>query len=235
MAGNPEMNAPLKGISSMATKSLLASLAARYERETGRRVELVAVGGVDAARRVREGEAFDFAVLAGNVIERMAAEGHVVADMQTVVAMSAIAVAVPSGAAHPDIASEAALRETMQRTARIGYSTGPSGDHLLRLLERWGLAETLRPRLVQAPAGQPVGALVAQGKVDLGFQQLSELIEVPGISIIGLMPEGAQAVTPFTAAVCMVSDQKQAAREFLAFMASGKVDGLKREHGVEPA
>jgi molybdate transport system substrate-binding protein len=226
---------PLQGVSSMAVRAMLSGLAAQYERATGRKVALVSIGGVDAARRVRAGEVFDFVVLADSVIERLAAEGHVISGSRVDVALSSMAAAVPCGAAHPDIASEAALRETLLRTARIGYSTGPSGDHLLRLIERWDLAETLRPRLVQAPPGVAVGALIARGEAELGFQQLSELIELPGIAIIGPLPPGAQAITPFAAAVCTASRHAQPARDFLAFMGSREADGLKRAYGMEPA
>lgn len=235
MANDTPAQPALQGISSMATRALLAALAARYEHKTGRRVAMVSVGGVDAARRVRAGEAFDLAVLAADAIERLAAEGHVARDSLTGIARSPMAVAVPSGAPRPDIGTAAALRETILRAGRIGYSTGPSGDHLLRLFERWGVAETLRPRLVQAPPGVPVGALVAQGAAELGFQQLSELIGQPGIDVAGLMPPGAQAITVFTAALCAASPRPQAARDFLAFMASREMDDLKREHGMEPA
>ncbi|MEM5446527.1 substrate-binding domain-containing protein [Paraburkholderia guartelaensis] len=227
-------NAALAGVGSMATRLLLAGLAEQYERETGQRLTVAAIGGVEAARRVQAGAAFDFAVLASAAIDRLAAGGHLVGARMDVV-RSGMAAAVAAGAAHPDIGTEDALRETMLRAARIGYSTGPSGDHLLRLVERWGVAETLRPRLVMARPGVPVASLIAAGEVEIGFQQLSELKDVPGVEVIGPLPAGAQLVTVFSAAICAVSQQRQAAADFLAFLGSARVEATKRAFGMEPA
>ncbi|MCP3726465.1 substrate-binding domain-containing protein [Paraburkholderia sp. CNPSo 3272] len=227
-------NAALAGVGSMATRLLLAGLAEQYERETGQRLTVAAIGGVEAARRVQAGAAFDFAVLASAAIDRLAAGGHLVGARMDVV-RSGMAAAVASGAAHPDIGTEGALRETMLRAARIGYSTGPSGDHLLRLVERWGVAETLRPRLVMVRPGVPVASLIAAGEVEIGFQQLSELKDVPGVDVIGPLPAGAQLVTVFSAAICAVSQQRQAAADFLAFLGSARAEATKRAFGMEPA
>ncbi|MCS7100142.1 MAG: substrate-binding domain-containing protein, partial [Burkholderiaceae bacterium] len=132
------MTASLSGISSMATRHLLAELAQTYRAERGVPVRIESVGGVDAARRVAAGEPFDFAVLASDAIDRLIAAGHLVPASRTDVVRSPVAVAVRSGAARPDIGSEAALRATVLAARAIGYSTGPSGNGLLALFERWG-------------------------------------------------------------------------------------------------
>lgn len=223
------------GISSMATRPLLARLVADHARDTGCRVSITSVGGVDAARRVRDGEPFDFVVLASDAIERLAADGHVDAGSRVDVARSGIAVAVASGATRPDIGTEAALRDAILRAGRIGYSTGPSGTHLNRLFARWGIVDAIAPRIVQAPPGVPVGALIASGDVELGFQQLSELMHVPGIDVAGALPDPVQAVTVFAAALCSTARDRAAAARFLAYLASPQADRVKREHGMEPA
>jgi len=227
-------NAPLAGVGSMATRLLLADLADLYERDSGRRVNVTSLGGVEAAKRVQGGEAFDFVVLASGAIARLAVQGHVVGP-RTDIVRSGMAVAVAAGAPRPDIGTERALRETVLRAARIGYSTGPSGDHLVRLFEHWGVAEALRPRLVKAQPGVPVARLIAQGEAEIGFQQLSELKDVPGVDVIGPLPAGAQLVTVFSAAFCAMSRQPQAAADFLAFLASQRAEAAKRAYGMEPA
>src|SRR6266702_3997231 len=146
---------PITGISSMATRHVLAELADTYTRLSGQQVTIVSAGGVDAVRRVQEGEAFDFVVLA---------------------------------------------------------------------------ADAIAPRIVQAPPGVPVGTLVARGDVELGFQQLSELMHLPGIEVIGLLPAEIQAVTIFSAAVCTVSRRRAAAEALLAFLASPEADATTRRH-----
>ena len=229
------MSAAIRGISSMATRELLAELAGAYERRTGEAVRIESVGGVDAARRVQAGEGFDIVVLASDAIDRLAAGGAVLARSKVDLVHSPVAVAVREGAALPDVASEDALRRALQAAATIGYSTGPSGTALLRLFERWGLAAELQPRLVQAPPGVPVGALVAKGEVAMGFQQLSELIHLGGIALAGVLPPPVAIITTFSGAVCAGSSRAEAARRLLAFMASPDADGAKRRQGMEPA
>jgi len=219
----------------MATRQLLAELAAQYERGSDTKVAIESVGGVDAAKRVQAGERFDLVVLASDAIDKLAAAGHVLAATKVDLVRSEVAVAVPAGATVPDIASEEALKSAVLAAPSIGYSTGPSGVALLQLFERWGITERIKDRIVQAPPGVPVGALVARGEVALGFQQRSELIHLEGIAVAGTMPQPAQITTIFSAAVCAVSSQGDAARRLLAFLASPDAAPAKRRQGMEPA
>ena len=219
----------------MAMRHVLTELGDAYEQRSQQRVAIVSTGGVDAARRVDAGESFDFVVLAADAIEKLASDGRVDPASRTDLARSAIAIAIPAGAMRPDISSESAIRDAVLHARTIGYSTGPSGAHLVRLFERWGIADTIAPRTVQAPPGVPVGTLVARGEVELGFQQLSELMHVPGIDVVGLLPAEVQAVTIFSAAVCAASNAPAAAKALLSFLASPEADAAKRRHGMEPA
>jgi molybdate transport system substrate-binding protein len=228
-------NPRLTGISSMATRLLLADLAGVWRAQGGGELVVESVGGVDAARRVAAGEAFDLVVLAADAIDKLLAAGHVAAGSRCDLVHSAVAVAVRAGAPRPDIGSEAALRQALLAARSIGYSTGPSGTALLDLFGRWGLSDTLRERCVQAPPGVPVGALVARGEVELGFQQRSELMHLQGIDLLGEMPAGTQILTTFSAALCTASSQPGAVRELLAFLRSPATAELKRRHGFEPA
>jgi len=228
------MSAALAGLSSMATKHVLADLSRDYAQKTGQRVSVLSMGGVDAAERVRAGERSDFVVLAADAIARLEAEGLVVSGSRADVARSGIAVAVAAGAPAPDISSEAAVRDAVVKARAIGFSTGPSGSHLGRLFEKWGIAESVRARLKQAPPGVPVGALLARGEADLGFQQLSELIHLDGITLLGPLPASIQATTTFSGAVCAKSDRAQEAREWLAFLTSNETTACKQRHGMSP-
>jgi molybdate transport system substrate-binding protein len=219
----------------MATRQVLAELADAYQASTGVAVHLESVGGVDAARRVQAGEPFDLVVLAADAIDKLAVGGAVLAGSKVDLVNSPVAVAVRAGAPVPDIATQEELRRAVQAAASIGYSTGPSGTALLRLFERWGIATEIGPRLLQAPPGVPVGTLVAGGEVALGFQQLSELIHLKGIALAGLLPAPVQIITTFSGAVCAASNQADAARRVLAFMASPEAAAAKRRHGLEPA
>src|SRR5205085_6264611 len=225
----------ITGISSMAMRHVLTELGEAYEQQSGQRVIIASVGGVDAVRRVQEGEAVDFVVLAADSIEKLAAGGHVVPRSRTDLARSAVAMAVAAGATRPDVSSESAIRDAILQARSIGYSTGPSGAHLVRLFERWAIADAVAPRSVQASPGVPVGTLVARGDVELGFQQLSELMHVPGIDVIGLLPQEIQISTVFSGAVCTASNRPAAAKALLSFLASPEADVAKRRHGMEPA
>ena len=229
------MNAPLRLISSMATRQVLAEGVAAFTRGGGAEVRLEAVGGVDAARRVAEGEAFDVVALAADALQRLEAAGHLVAGSRRDLMRSGVAVAVRAGAPRPDLSDEATLRAAVLAAPTLGYSTGPSGTQLMRLFERWGVAEALHERIVQAPPGVPVAALVADGRVALGFQQLSELLHVPGIDIVGPLPPAVQITTVFGAAVAACSARREAAEALIAFLASEETAQAKRRQGMEPA
>jgi molybdate transport system substrate-binding protein len=228
------MTQPMTGISSMATRLLLAELLAGYQQRTGVRVDMASVGGVDAARRVQAGEAFDVVVLASDAIAKLEAAGHVRAGSRVDLVRSGVAVAVRAGAAQPDISSEEAVRAAVLAAPSISYSTGPSGVALAKLFERWGIAADIQSRLVQAPPGVPVGALVARGEVALGFQQLSELLPLDGITVLGPLPPAIQVTTIFSAAVATASTQPDAVRGLLDYMASPDTASMKRAQGMDP-
>jgi molybdate transport system substrate-binding protein len=229
------MSAPLKAISSMATRQLLADLAAIYQPRSGRVVDVETVGGVDAARRIQAGEPFDAVFLASDAIDKLIAAGRVLAGSKVDLVDSGVAAAVKAGAPRPDISSADALRRAVLAAPSIGYSTGPSGVALVQLFERWGIAAEIKQRLVQAPAGVPVGSLVARGEVALGFQQLGELIHVKGIEVIGSLPDSIQIITTFSGGICTASSQADAVRRMLDFMASSEAVEAKRRNGMEAA
>ena len=235
MNGNSRDADDIRGISSMAMRHVLTELASVYAQRSRQQVSLVSVGGVEAARRIGDGEPFDVVVLAADAIAQLAASGRVDPASCTDLARSGVAMAVAAGASRPDVGSEAAIRAAVLGARTIGYSTGPSGAHLVRLFDRWGIAEEIASRIVQAPPGVPVGTLVASGVVELGFQQLSELMHLPGIDVIGPLPPEIQVVTVFSAGVCTVCERRAAAAAWLAFLVSPEADVVKRRHGMDPA
>lgn len=229
------MTVPLRGISSMATRLVLSELAAAYRATGGGDANFESVGGVDAARRVQAGEVFDVVVLAADAIDKLIASGAVAAGSRVDLVTSAVAVGVRRGAPRPDIGTEAALRNAVLAAKSIGYSTGPSGTALLKLFERWGVADEVKSRVAQAPAGVPVGALIARGDVEIGFQQLSELMHEGGVELLGTLPPGTEIVTTFSAGICAASTQPDAATALIAFMRSPAAAEAKRRQGMEPA
>jgi molybdate transport system substrate-binding protein len=218
----------------MATRLLLAQLLADWQAQGGAAAAMESMGGVDAARRVQAGEAFDLVILAADAMAKLDAAGCLVPGSRVDLVLSGTSVAVPAGAALPDISSEAAVRAAVLAAPSLSYSTGPSGVALARLFERWGIAEQIKGRILTPPPGTPVAQLLAQGQVALGFQQLSELIHAPGIAIVGPMPADIAIDTVFTGAVRQGSARLDDTRALLAFMASPQADAAKRRQGMSP-
>lgn len=229
------MNATLKGISSMATRQMLRALLDQWNEREEVPARIESVGGVDAANRVLKGdEVFDLVFLASDALERLEAAGRLMPGSRVDLARSSVAVAVPAGTCRPDISSGDAVREAVLSARSIGYSTGPSGVALQKMFVRWGIDQQIRDRIVQARPGVPVGSLIAEGEVALGFQQLSELIHVPGIDVLGLLPDDIAISTVFSGAVVAGSQHAAQARRLLAFMASADAAAVKQAEGLEP-
>ena len=219
----------------MAARRVLAELVSRLEASSPVRVVLESVGGVDAAKRVKAGEPFDLVVLAADAIDQLIASGHVVAGSRVDLVRSPVAIAVRAGAPHPQIGSPDDVKKAVLSARTVGYSTGPSGAYLGKLFIEWGIADALQGRVVVAPAGTPVGALVARGEVELGFQQLSEFIGVDGIEMVGMLPPAIQSMTTFSGGIIGSAKQPDAARAVLEFMAGPDATATKRAYGMEPA
>ena len=229
------MAAPIRVISSMATRQLLADLVALFQATASQVVQVESVGGVDAAKRVKAGEAFDAVILAANAIDDLIAAERIVAGSRVDIVTSGVAIAVRAGAPHPDISSEDAVKRAVSAARSLSYSTGPSGVALAKLFERWGIAEQLKGRIVQTPPGVPVGTLVARGDVEIGFQQLSELMHLEGIRVLGPLPPPIQIITTFSGGVARTSTQPDAVRAFLAFLASAQTASIKQDNGMDAA
>lgn len=226
---------PLTLVSSMATRDVLGDLASEYQRATGQQVKAEAAGGVDVAKRVRAGEAVDIVVLASDVIDTLISEGKVIAGSRVDIVQSGVAVAVRAGAAKPDITTEEALKNAVRSAKTLSYSTGPSGVYLEKTFARWGILEDIRSRIVVPPPGVPVASLVASGAAELGFQQLSELLNRPGIEVIGALPAAIQTMTVFSGGISTTCTRPDTAGALLRYLASPAASAVKRRYGLDAA
>jgi molybdate transport system substrate-binding protein len=220
-------------ISSMATREVLGELAAIYQRATKEQINAEAAGGLDVAKRVRAGETVDIVVLASDVIDKLIAEGKLLAGSRIDLVQSGVAVAVRAGAPKPDIGSEEGVRNAVRNAKTLSYSTGPSGVYLEKMFARWGILEDIRSRIVVPPPGIPVASLVASGAAELGFQQTSELLNRPGIEVIGPLPAAIQTVTIFSGGISAVCARPEAARALLRYMASAAASAVKQRYGLD--
>ena len=226
----------LQGITSMATRGLLTELFALYQSRTGTLMQLTAVGGVDAAKRVAAGESFDMVFLASDALKKLAQSGHVSPQGQIDWVTAKVAVAVPANAPHPRIGQVSELKQAVLSARKLGYSTGPSGQYLEGLFRTWGLQDVIAPKVVIPPPGTPVAALLAQGDIDLGFQQRSELVNQPGIVLLGDLPDEVAYTTVFgaamSAAVAAQPDRAQAIASFFSFLVWPEHQALKARMGM---
>jgi molybdate transport system substrate-binding protein len=173
-------------------------------------------------------------VLASDVIDKLLAEGRLSGERLDIV-KSGIAVAVRAGSSKPDIGNEEAVRRAVANARTISYSTGPSGNYLEETFARWGILEDLRSRIVVPPPGIPVASLVADGAAELGFQQYSELMNRPGIEVLGPLPPAIQSMTFFSGGVSSTCSRPTLAKALLDFMASPAVSDIKIKYGLESA
>jgi molybdate transport system substrate-binding protein len=225
---------PLKLLSSMAAREVLAELIRQFTAATGLPVAAEAAGGVEVAKRMQAGDDADIVVLSDTAIDKLIAAGALRAGGVDLV-KSGVAIAVRSGANRPDISTEAAVMAAVSAASSISYSTGPSGVYLEKLFQRWGIFDAIEPRIVVPPPGIPVGSLVAGGQAALGFQQLSELLNVAGIDLLGPLPETIQTITTFSAGISARCTQPQLAAQLLNFMCLPAATAVKQRYGLEPA
>lgn len=205
-------------------------------------VTLESVAGIDAARLVESGEQIDLVFLAHDALQRLAGAGHVHAATLTPLMISHVAVATSSESREiaetdrsPAYQDAAEVRTALRAARRIGYSTGPSGDALLRFIEEWGMTAELSERLVQSRPGVPVAKALAAKDIDLGFQQVSELVGHRGVRVLGLMPADCAIVTVFAGAVAKSSDRMAVAKDVLGALVSDESAAIVRKHGFLPA
>lgn len=231
-----DMTITLKGISSMATRLLLARLVDMFQQQSGWRMQIESVGGVDAAKRVQSGEAFDVVILGSDAIDKLIASGHLLAGSRVDLVTSPISIAIKSGATRADISPASSLKSTLLAAKSISYSTGPSGVYLAQLFEKMGIADQLKAKTVVPAPGVPVGSLVAKGEAEIGFQQRSELINLQGIDILGNLPDEVAYITTFSAGIPTNAPPKTRSiiQEFLRLANSAQAAPIKISQGMNP-
>ncbi|CAN5454230.1 substrate-binding domain-containing protein [soil metagenome] len=184
--------------------------------------------------RLKRGEPIDVVLMVDSAVDGLIKDGLVDPASKTVLAKSIIGMAVKSGAPKPDISSLEALKRTLLEAKSIAYSDSASGVYLQNVLfPKLGIWEQIRSKCYMSPA-DPVGGVVARGAAEIGFQQMSELKPIAGIDIVAPLPEGAQLVTPYTAAIVSKSAQPREARAFIDYLLSPEAAALIRETGLEP-
>ena len=192
------------------------------------------VGEGSIPSRLRRGEPVDVVILTDAAIEDLIKEGRIVADSRVALARSAIGMAVRAGAPKPDISSVEALRRALLRAKSIAYSAQVSGDYLsTELFPRLGIADQVKAKS-QRIEHERVGAVVARGEAEIGFQQISELLPIEGIDYVGPLPAEVQRVTVFSAGVAVGANSPEAARALISLFKSAEGARAMMKYGLEP-
>ena len=185
--------------------------------------------------RLKRGEVVDIVIVADTVLRQFIEEGLVLAYGQTPVARSSIGMAVRAGATRPDITSIDALRRTLLQAKSIAYSASVSGQYLTtELYQRLGIADQVISKSRLIGGGERVGAVVARGEAEIGFQQMSELLPVPGIAHITPLPPEVQKVSVFSAGVAASTRDSDLARAVIKFLTSPEAAAAIAKSGLEP-
>lgn len=225
--------AQITALSSNGVREAVTELVPQFEKATGHRVQVVWDGTLNIKKRIGSGEVADLVLVPAEDVDALIASGGLTAGSRVDIAKSIIGAAVRSGVAKPDISTGEKLKGVLLAAKSIVISSGPSGVHLLELLEKQGIAGTVKPKLKQLPSGQSVGEALARGEGDLGFQQVSELLHVSGITYIGPLPAEVQKVTIFAGGIPKTAKDAVVAREFLSFLRSPRNAAVLKKAGLE--
>ena len=221
-------------LSTQATEQAYRELLPQFEKASGHTVKTTYSGTLGVKKRIAEGETFDLLIMASPEIDAFIKAGTLAPGSRVDVAKSGVGVGVKAGAPKPDIGSTEALKKTLLAAKSIGYSTGPSGVYVIGLFERLGLADQIKPKLKQTPTGVFVGTIVANGEVEIGFQQVSEMATFPGVDFVGPLPAEVQQTTIFASGIAAAAKQPEAAKAWVKFLTAPTSAAAFKKRGMEP-
>jgi molybdate transport system substrate-binding protein len=217
-----------------AAKEAVLEAVSRFEQATGHKV-LASWSGTEAiTQRVGGGEIVDVVVNAAQNIDRLTADGKLAAGSRTDFARSSIGVATAPSAAAADVSTVDGLKAALLAARSVVISSGTSGRHLQDVFARLGVAEQVKPKLKQPPSGAQIGDFLASGEVELGFQQVSELLHVKGIRYLGALPAELQSYTVYAGGLHAQAAQPEAAKALLTALRQAEVAAAVRRAGMEP-
>jgi len=226
------MASEIRVLSTIGMRTVVEALAPPFERANDCSVARIYDSSIALMQRIARGESGDAAVVTAAAIDALIAQGKVAARVD--LARSFVGIAVRRGAPRPDIATAEAFRNAMLAATSVARSkTGASGLYFASLIERLGLAEAMKTKLIVQDG--LVGKLAARGACEIAVQQISELMQADGIDIVGPLPEALQHVTVFSAGVFTASQQVSLARAFITDLAAPAHADLIRQKGMEPA
>jgi len=225
----------MKGLFSNGVKAVVLDLLPELERAAAAKLDIAWASTNMLMHEIGNGATGDLAILTDEAIDDLIRQGRIVAGSRVDLARSAIGIAVRQGAPKPDISSADALRQALLAARAIAYSrTGISGVYFPTVLERLGIAAQVASKGIIPSPGVPVGEVVAKGDAEIGVQQISELLPVPGIAIAGPLPPDLQKLTVFSAGLFVGAKEPGAAKALVAMLTSAAAKPLYVRKGMDP-
>ena len=234
VGATPAHAAEIKVIASAAVREAVVELIPAFEKVSGHKVTAIWAGTEAITKRISDGEVVDIGLIAAPNIDKLIAEGKLVAGSRADVAKSGIGVAMRAGLPEPDISSGEAVKNAVLAAKSVAYSSGPSGFYLADLFKKMGIADQIKDKVKQTPSGVQVGEVVARGEADLGFQQVSELLHLKGIQYLGPLPADIQQITVFSAGLHTLAPMPDAATALTKFLTAPEAAPVIRRSGMEP-
>lgn len=218
-----------------ATKEVIVELVPQFEKNSGHKVSITWTGSANIKKRIAAGEVYDLVIVDGPLIDAFSNEGKVANGSRTDLMKSGVGAAVRAGAAKFDIGSGEALKKTLLAAKSIGYSSGSSGTYMVSLVERMGIADQVKPKMKQVPSGVRIGTMIESGEVDIGFQQISELIHEKGVDYLGPLPADIQKITIYSVGLHTRAKEPEAAKALVKALTGPEAVPAIKQHGMEPS
>lgn len=222
-------------MATQAVKAIYVELVPGFEVSTQHKISTAWVGSSDIMKRMKDGEVVDLVFLPSPSIDELIKLGKLVPGSRVDLAKSGVGVAVRAGAPKPDIGSSEALKRTLLAAKSIAYSSGSSGNYLVGLFKRMGIADEIKPKVKQIAPGLAVGEVVARGEAEIGFQQVSELLPIAGITFVGPLPSEIQINTVYSGGIHTGAKAPDAAMALLNFLKSPAALSAIKKAGMEPS
>ncbi|MFZ4809122.1 MAG: molybdate ABC transporter substrate-binding protein [Hyphomicrobiaceae bacterium] len=228
--------AEIRVLTAGAMRAVIAAEVPAFEKKTGHTVVLQNDTAGGLAKRIAAGEAFDLAVITPRVVDDLIATGKIVAGSRLDLARVGVGVAVKEGAAKPDIATVDAFKRTLLAAKTVGYidpkSGGSSGIYFDKLIEKMGIADDIRAK-ARLQSGGYVAELVAKGEAEIAIHQISEIIPVKGVVLVGPLPAEVQSYTVYAAGIGAAARDAAAAKALIAHLAAADATPALAARGMD--
>jgi molybdate transport system substrate-binding protein len=225
--------ADIRILAANAVREPLLEVAAAFEKETGHKVIAAFSGTAGIVKRVTDAEVVDIVLIGSDAVDQLVRDGKLAAEGRVDFARSGIGIAVRPGIPKPDISTAEAVKTALLNARSVAYSSGPSGVYVASLFRRLGIEEQVKSKLVLPPPTVQIGDLLARGEVELGFQQVSDLLPIAGIQYVGPLPAAIQSTTIYRAALHPASSAGEAARALMRKLASPEARPALTKAGME--